>query len=50
MPPSSPADPAQRGAELAHGARNEILDMARRRDFDLGCSIAEGNEEERHFV
>lgn len=32
---------AQRGAELAHGARNEILDMARRRDFDLGRSIAE---------
>ena len=27
---------AAKGAEMAHGMRNQILDMARRRDFDYG--------------
>ncbi len=31
---------AQRGAEIAHGMRNEILRMGRQHDFDLGRALA----------
>ena len=31
---------AAKGAEMAHGMRNEILDMGRARDFDLGKALA----------
>jgi hypothetical protein len=32
---------AGRGAEIANQMRNQIMDMQRARDFDLGCSLAQ---------